>query len=360
MTSCDDKPNGRAGDEAVPDLAGADPPQPQRGTQRRPLTVDEYVDGVRAGDRATLARAITLVESSAPAHVATAQQVIKAVLPDCGDSIRVGITGVPGAGKSTLIEVLGTYLTGNGHKVAVTAVDPSSTVTGGSVLGDKTRMEQLANDPRAFIRPSPSGGTLGGVTRKTRETLLLFEAAGYDVILIETVGVGQSEAVVRSMADFFLLILITGAGDELQGIKRGVIELADAILINKADGENRGAAERARADYERALHYIRPATDGWQTRAYTASAASGVGVPELWGVVEEFAAQTRSSGAFERRRRGQERDWLHALLAAALEERFRDHQAVRTLLPDLERQVVDGELPAATAAALLLEAFGVG
>jgi LAO/AO transport system kinase len=336
----------------------ADSDHQNRRGQRRPLSVDEYVAGVRAGDRAILARAITLVESSAPAHVAIAQQVIQELLPESDRALRIGITGVPGAGKSTFIEALGRYLTDAGHKVAVTAVDPSSSVTGGSVLGDKTRMQRLANDPQAFVRPSPSGGTLGGVTRKTRETLLLFAAAGYDVILVETVGVGQSEAAVRSMVDFFLLILIAGAGDELQGIKRGVIELADAILVNKADGDNRAAAERARADYAQALRYIRPATAGWRTEAYAASALSGEGIAEIWRVITQFAEQTRASGAFARRRRAQERDWLHALLAAALEERFRSHPAVRSLLPELERQVVDGDLPATIAAARLLAAFG--
>jgi LAO/AO transport system kinase len=325
--------------------------------RRRTLTAAEYVDGVLSGDRTLLARAITLVESNAPAHFELAQEVVQALLPHRGRSVRVGITGVPGAGKSTLIETLGTLLTGRGLKVAVTAVDPSSTVTGGSVLGDKTRMEKLANDPGAFVRPSPSGGTLGGVTRKTRETILLMEAAGYDVVLVETMGVGQSETVVREMVDFFLLVLIAGAGDELQGIKKGVIELADAIAVNKADGANTQAAELARSEYEHALHYLRPATEGWQTRAYTCSAMTGAGVSELWDVVTAFAEATRASGAFARRRSQQERRWVRQIVREQLEERFLNHERVKELLPVMEDAVGRGEVPAVAAARRLLDAF---
>lgn len=333
--------------------------KPQRGAGvRRPdLTTEDYVEGVLSGDRTRLARAITLVESNAPAHFEQAQAVVQALLPRRGQAARVGITGTPGAGKSTFIETLGTLLTARGHRVAVTAVDPSSTVTGGSVLGDKTRMERLGTDPRAFVRPSPSGGTLGGVTRKTRETILLFEAAGYDVIIVETVGVGQSETVVRSMVDFFLLLLTPGGGDELQGIKKGVVELADAVLVNKAEGERRRDAELARAEYERALHYLRPATAGWQTRAFTCSALTGEGVAEAWGVVETFLARARAAGVLERRRREQELAWVHALVREQLEESFRHHPAVQTLLPDLEAAVRDGAVPAVAAARQLLAAY---
>ncbi|MDY0109695.1 MAG: methylmalonyl Co-A mutase-associated GTPase MeaB [Candidatus Krumholzibacteria bacterium] len=325
--------------------------------RRRSLTTAEYVAGVLAQDRTLLARAITLVESNAPAHFEQAQEVVQALLSHRGQAVRVGITGVPGAGKSTMIEALGVRLLDRGLRVAVTAVDPSSTVTGGSVLGDKTRMQKLANDPRAFVRPSPSGGTLGGVTRKTRETIVLLEAAGYDVVLVETMGVGQAETVVREMVDFFLLVLIAGGGDELQGIKKGVIELADAIVINKADGENRQAAALARAEYAQALHYLRPATQGWQTRAFTASALAGEGIDELWRVIETFMARARQSGALAARRRGQERQWLRQLVRDQLEQRFLNHAGVGALLPELERAVADGDVSAVAAARRLLAAF---
>jgi LAO/AO transport system kinase len=329
----------------------------QQAGSRRLLDTADYVDGVLGGDRTRLAQAITLVESNAPTHFDRAQEVLKALLPHTGGSIRIGITGVPGAGKSSFIEALGTHLTGQGHQVAVTAVDPSSSLSGGSILGDKTRMEKLANDPQAFVRPSPSGGTLGGVARKTRETVLLFEAARYDVVFVETVGVGQNEITVRSMVDFFLLMLVAGAGDELQGIKKGVMEIADAILINKADGTNKIAAERTRADYERALHYLRPATEGWRTGAFTASALTGEGIDGLWRVVETFRDLMQQSGVLDRRRRTQERDWIHALVGEHLRELFLRHPEVARLLPQLEQAVMDGELPATTAARTLLEAF---
>jgi LAO/AO transport system kinase len=324
---------------------------------RRTVPVAELADGVLAGDRVALARAITLVESNAPAHFQRAQDLLTRILPHAGGSVRIGITGVPGAGKSTLIETLGMELVGRGLKLAVTAVDPSSTVTGGSILGDKTRMERLATHPSAFIRPSPSGGTLGGVARKTRETILLFEAAGYGVVFVETVGVGQSEVTVRSMVDFFLLVLAPGAGDELQGIKKGVVELADTVLINKADGANRIPALTARSEYERALHYIQPSTEGWNTPALAASATTGEGLAELWDTVQAYLDHARGRGLFVARRREQERAWLRAMVEERLRERFFSHPRVRGLIPDLDRAVTEGTLPVASAAARLLEAF---
>ncbi len=337
----------------------SDPSRHGSGT-RRQLTVAEYVDGVLSGDRTRLARAVTLIESNRPEDLNVAQEVLKELLPRTGLSIRIGVTGVPGAGKSTLIETLGLQLTADGHRLAVMAVDPTSSLSGGSILGDKTRMERLAADPRAFIRPSPTGGALGGVARKTRETILLFEAAGYDVILVETVGVGQNEVAVRSMVDFFLLVLVAGAGDELQGIKRGVFELADAVLVNKADGENAQAAAAACAEYERALGFLRPATRGWQTRAHRASALTGEGIEQLWRVVETFRQRTQQSGVFQDRRRTQEKEWLHALVQERLTAMFREHPTVRELLPQLEQAVVDGEMPATAAAHRLLAVFKQG
>jgi len=347
------------GHDGLPGKNAPAPAQTLDTARRKTLDVQDYVDGVLSGDRTRLARAITLIESNSTGHFAVAQDVLRAILPRTGGSIRVGITGVPGAGKSTFIEALGSYLTGQGKRVAVMAVDPSSTVTGGSILGDKTRMERLATDKMAFIRPSPSGGALGGVTRKTRETLLLFEAAGFDVALVETVGVGQSETAVRSMVDFFLLVLVSGAGDELQGIKKGVVELADAILINKADGANVIPAQAARLEYERALHYLQPATKGWQTIAMTASALTGDGIAEVWGKIQDFVKLTRGSGAFQRRRQTQERDWLRALIESHLVEKFYANNEIQRLLPAMDAAVMSGEMPAAAAAQKLLEAFHV-
>jgi LAO/AO transport system kinase len=327
------------------------------GPRRRAMTTDEYVEGVLSGDRTLLARAITLIESNAQNHQEQAQEVLTALLPKRQPSIRVGITGVPGAGKSTFIENLGGQLTAAGHQVAVLAVDPSSSVTGGSILGDKTRMEKLATDENAFIRPSPTTGTLGGVARKTRESIVLFEAAGYDVILVETVGVGQSEIQVRSMVDVFLLILLAGAGDELQGIKKGVVEIADAIIINKADGPGLQAAEMARSEFERVLHYLRPATSGWTTKAYACSALKGEGVAGVWQMVEEFGELGRSSGTFEDRRREQEKMWVRALVTEGLADRFADHAGVAAVRSEIEEKVARGEMPATVAAAQLLDLF---
>ena len=325
--------------------------------RRRQLSLQDYIDGIVSCDRTILSRAITLVESNAPAHFDMAQQVIAGVLSRTGGAARVGITGVPGAGKSTFIEALGTWLCDNGHKVAVLAVDPSSSVTRGSILGDKTRMEALSRNKNAFIRPSPSGGTLGGLTRKSRETLLLCEAAGYDVVLIETVGVGQSEVTVRDMVDFFMLLVITGAGDELQGMKKGVMELADAVVVNKADGANLTKAQSTRVEYDRILHYLRPATEGWITRAHTCSSVTHDGIPELWGVIMSFMENVRASGMFAERRRHQVLSWVHSMLEDHLLRNFYEDPAVRARIPEVEGRVVRGELAATQATLELLALY---
>ena len=336
------------------------PRTPKPVPRRRQLTVEDYVDGILGGDRTLLSRAITLVESNAPAHFELAQEVIRRVLHRTGGATRVGITGVPGAGKSTFIEALGCKLCNEGHKVAVLAVDPSSSVTKGSILGDKTRMEQLARQKNAFIRPSPSGGTLGGLTRKSRETLLLCEAAGYDVILVETVGVGQSETTVRSMVDFFLLLVITGAGDELQGMKKGVMELADAILVNKADGNNEMRAETTRVEYERILHYLRPATEGWTTHAHTCSAIMNRGIDEIWNVVLQFMDSAKISGIFSERRRQQTLSWVYTMVEDFLRQNFYRCPSVSANMPAIEGDVVAGRLSATGAAQELLRLYGLG
>ncbi|MGB5063767.1 MAG: methylmalonyl Co-A mutase-associated GTPase MeaB [Candidatus Competibacter sp.] len=341
------------GHDGIPGQASAATPRPKTPRRRR-LTVDEYVAGVLASDRNIVAQAITLVESNSPAHFDMGQEVLRQLLPRTGNSIRIGITGVPGVGKSTFIEALGLHLCEQGHKVAVLAVDPSSTVTRGSILGDKTRMELLSRDIRAFIRPSPSSGTLGGVTRKSRETMLICEAAGFDVTLVETVGVGQSETTVRSMVDFFLLLMLAGAGDELQGIKKGIMELADALLVNKADGDNKIRANAAKVDYNRALHYLAPATKGWYTRAYTCSAAHGEGIDAIWQVVRDFRQQTAASGVFEKRRQQQTLDWVYSMVEEHLRTSFFSHAGVGSIRAEIEEAVVNGHIPPTVAAQQLI------
>jgi len=328
-----------------------------RSIKRKERSVEEYVAGVLNHDRTILAQAITLIESNAAKHTEKAQRILHELLPYVGRSIRIGITGVPGAGKSTFIEAFGQFLCEKGHRVAVLAIDPSSSITGGSILGDKTRMEHLARHPRAFIRPSPSGGTLGGVHRKTRETMLLCEAAGYDIILVETVGVGQSEVAVRGMVDFFLLLALTGAGDELQGMKKGMMELVDAIVINKADGDNKKKAEVAKEEYNQILHYLRHATKGWETKAYTCSSLYGEGIEQIWEVIEKFVQTTKQSGVFEERRREQMKDWLHAMIKDYLHNRFFHHPVVQQQLPAIEEDVMAGKQPVTMAAEQLIRLY---
>ncbi len=346
----------------MPGVAGAaegggEPRAHRRPPRARRLSLDDYEKGVLGGDRVILSRAITLVESNNPDHFNDAQELVQRILPHTGRAIRVGITGIPGAGKSTFIEALGCCLTGQEKQVAVLAVDPSSSISGGSILGDKTRMEQLARDPRAFIRPSPSGGTLGGVTRKSRETMLLCEAAGYDVLLVETVGVGQSETTVRSMVDFFLLLVVTGAGDDLQGIKKGVIELSDAILVNKADGDNKKRALATKADYNQILHYLRPASEGWTPRAYVCSSLTGEGIEEIWEVISEFREQVTASGLFQKRRNGQTLEWVDSMVNEFVRSRIAQNPGIKACRESIRSQVLQGDLTATRAAEALIAAI---
>jgi LAO/AO transport system kinase len=325
---------------------------------RRRLTVDQYLSGIERGDRAVLARAITLVESELPADEDVAAEVIERCLPRAGRARRVGITGVPGAGKSTFIEALGTYLTRRlGETVAVLSIDPSSPVSGGSILGDKTRMERLATDDRAFIRPSPSRGHLGGVARRTREAMLICEAAGYQNVFVETVGVGQSETAVRSMVDFFLLLLLPGGGDELQGIKRGILEMTDAIAINKADGDNRRRADRSRRDYEAALHLFPAAADGWSTRVVTCSALHDEGVSDIWRIVCEHRQAMQSSGWFDRRRSEQALEWMKDALLDGLEREVRRNAEVNGRFGAMRKDVAKGRISPFRGARELLALF---
>ncbi|WP_119167558.1 methylmalonyl Co-A mutase-associated GTPase MeaB [Algihabitans albus] len=311
-----------------------------------------------AGKRRALARAITLIESTRPDHRAVAEAMLAEVLPQTGRSMRLGISGVPGVGKSSFIEVLGGKLIEAGHKVAVLAIDPSSRRTGGSILGDKTRMEELARNPSAFIRPSPTGGSLGGVARRTREGMLACEAAGFDVVIVETVGVGQSETAVADMVDLFLLLLLPSGGDELQGIKKGVVEIADLLVVNKADGEMAEAAARAAAEYQSALRMLRPLSDAWQVPVLRCSALTGTGVAEVWQAVERYRDALGEPG-LARRRADQARAWLWSEIDDTLLARFRRHPAVAEALPAAERAVMAGETTPGLAADRLLKTFGV-
>lgn len=314
-----------------------------------------YFDGVLAGNRTALSKTITLIESALPGHQRLTREVLDALLPHSGKSIRLGITGVPGVGKSTFIESLGMMLIEKGHRLAILTVDPSSARSGGSIMGDKTRMERLAVDQRAFIRPSPAGITLGGVARKTRETILACEAAGFDVVIVETVGVGQSEYTVASMVDFFLVLLLPGAGDELQGIKRGIIEIADALVVNKADGENVASAERTKQAYGNALHLTAQANASWQPPVLTCSARGMTGIKEIWEAVLDHRRKMQQSGEFDMKRTRQAKDWFLFLLDEGLKDWFYQRPEVKESLPDLRRHVEAGRITAMAAARQLLD-----
>jgi LAO/AO transport system kinase len=344
---------------ALRELPGCERPEaPGAAKRARALSREEYRDGILRGDRAVLARAVTLIESARTADRELAEQIVEDCMPYCCDSIRVGITGVPGAGKSSLIEALGGFLIAEKkEKVAVLAIDPSSQISGGSILGDKTRMPKLAASEMAFIRPSPSRGIAGGVAQRTREAMLLCEAAGYRNILVETVGVGQSETAVHEMVDFFLLITLAGAGDELQGIKRGVMELADLVAVNKADGANMEAVERARVEAQNALHFFPAQESGWTPRAVTCSALMGTGIGALWECVLEYAALTRVNGWLAASRREQQRRWMHEMIDQSLRQRFDRHVAVRERMETLEHGVAEGRTTPFRAARTLLAAY---
>jgi LAO/AO transport system kinase len=319
------------------------------------MQTQEYIDGVLARNRRYLAKTITLIESSLATHQQQAQTIIDSLLPYSGQAVRIGITGVPGVGKSTYIESFGLQLTDKGHRVAVLAVDPSSSKSGGSIMGDKTRMERLSVDKNAFIRPSPSGGTLGGVARRTRETMIICEAAGFDVIMVETVGVGQSETTVASMVDFFLVLMLAGAGDELQGIKKGVLELADAIAINKADGDNLDKAANARAEYEAALEILTPTSKIWTPPVLTCSALTTDGLDDIWQTILEHRNKMKAANALSEKRAKQALDWLWDLIEEGLRDRFYNNPDVKNLIPGIVQAVENGSMAPTVAALHLLD-----
>lgn len=323
----------------------------------RTQTAAQYVEGVVSGDRAKLARAITLIESRNPDHERLAQEMLVALLPRTGQSLRIGISGLPGAGKSTFIDAFGTQLTAQGHKVAVLAVDPTSSRTGGSILGDKTRMARLSQDPHAFIRPSPTSGALGGVARATREAILVCEAAGFDIILVETVGVGQSEITVSEMVDFFLVLMIAGGGDELQGIKKGVLEIADMIAITKADGDNVTRAKLTATDYQHALRIITPMNPVWTPPVVTVSAMENKGLDALWKKIDHHRRVMQENGGFIEKRRAQQIRWMWAMIDDRLRSRLRSDKALKALVRDMEQGIIADKVTPALAADKILAAF---
>ena len=336
-------------------------PSPKNGPKprkRKPLLPPEaYLKGIRKGDRVVLGQAITLLESHKPEHASLGRQVVEACLPHSGRSIRIGITGAPGVGKSTFIEALGMFLIEKGHRVAVLAIDPSSQQSKGSILGDKTRMSQLSAHEQAFIRPSPAGESLGGVARKTRETILLCEAAGYDHIIVETVGVGQSETAVHSMVDFFVLLLLPGAGDELQGIKRGIVEMADLLAVNKADSDRLGLARETQRSYQKALHLFPPKENNWTPPVLRCSALQGQGIEEIWDSVGQFQMETNESGYFQRHRQAQAKYWLREFISDKLEQLFFENPSVKEQWKLTEHKVIKGEWSSIKAGEYLLDLF---
>lgn len=363
MEECMEHPENSPEYEGLKVNKGIEQPDPMnpnlatrlKNIRKKDLSIDDYVEGILKGNINILSQAITLVESSRTEHQTIAQEVIKRCLPSSGSSIRIGITGVPGAGKSTFIESFGKFLTGQGHKIAVLAIDPSSERSKGSILGDKTRMEELSCDPHAYIRPSPSAGSLGGVARKTREAMILCEVAGFDIILIETVGVGQSETAVHSMVDFFLLIQIAGAGDELQGIKRGIMEMADGIIINKADGNNINKAQLAKAQLQSALHLFPPHESGIEPQVLTCSAYEKTGIKEIWDNILNYCSTTQQNGYFDRRRREQSKYWMYETINEQLKNRFYNSQ--KENLKIAEEKVLKNEMSSFTAAFELLKKY---
>ena len=321
-------------------------------------TTQEFIDGILSGNRMLLSRAITLVESTKLDHHEMAQDIIEGCLPHAGNSIRIGITGVPGVGKSTFIEAFGNYIIEKENRsLAVLAVDPSSSRTKGSILGDKTRMDTLSNNPKAYIRPTPTSGSLGGVAQSTRETITLCEAAGFDTILIETVGVGQSETAVHSMVDFFLLLMLAGAGDELQGIKRGIMEMADSIAINKSDSGNEEAAKRAKSEFKNALHLFPPTDSGWIPKVTTCSAYHNKGIDEVWSIIDEFIRHTKTKGFFDAKRKQQAVYWLEESINQELHRKFYENKELNTMLQTFREQVQNGEVSTQKAANLLIDHF---
>ena len=325
--------------------------------KKRALSTDEYVAGILAGNITVLSQAITLIESSNPQHYAQAQEIIERCLPHAGKSVRIGITGVPGAGKSTFIEAIGAMVTSLRHKLAVLAIDPSSERSGGSILGGKTRMESICHNPDVFIRPSPSAGSLGGVARKTRETIVLCEAAGFNNIFVETVGVGQSETAVHSMVDFFMLLQVPGTGDELQGIKRGIMEMADGIVINKADGDNIDRARLAQAQFRSALHLFPPTASGWTPEVLTYSGYYGLGIEEVWDMVDRYFDFVKANGYFERKRLQQARYWMYETIDEQLRRNFYDDPRIAAMLEECEQRVLANRQSSFTAAREVLDAY---